>query len=257
MAKAPKVFLNALTFRTSLEERLNQAALKEGVDPQRLRRQVAFDRLLARLLGPEGSWWVLKGGYALELRLKLARATRDIDLVQRAVEKGEGKDAVLAELQETAAADLKDFFIFRIGQPMMDLRDAPSGGARYPVEAVMDGRRFVSFHLDVAQGDKVLEPLDWIEEKDWLDFAGISPAKLPVLSKEQHFAEKLHAYTLPRKGAENTRVRDLVDMVLLTDRFELEAGACPTSLFFRCLYSLKHCCLWHSLPPANRPSYVR
>ena len=31
---------------------------------------------------------------------------------------------------------------------------------------------------------------------------------------EQQFAENLHTYTLPRKGVANTRVRDLVDMVL-------------------------------------------
>ena len=36
-----------------------------------------------------------------------------------------------------------------------------------------------------------------------------------MIPREQQFAEKLHAYTLPRQGAANTRVRDLVDMVLL------------------------------------------
>ena len=36
-----------------------------------------------------------------------------------------------------------------------------------------------------------------------------------MIPREQQFAEKLHAYTLPRKGAANSRVRDLVDMVLL------------------------------------------
>jgi hypothetical protein len=36
-----------------------------------------------------------------------------------------------------------------------------------------------------------------------------------MIPREQQFAEKLHAYTLPRKGAVNSRVRDLVDMVLL------------------------------------------
>ena len=30
-----------------------------------------------------------------------------------------------------------------------------------------------------------------------------------------HFAEKLHAYTRPRTGTPNSRVRDLADMVLL------------------------------------------
>jgi hypothetical protein len=36
-----------------------------------------------------------------------------------------------------------------------------------------------------------------------------------MIPREQQFAEKLHAYTLPRQGAVNSRVRDLVDMVLL------------------------------------------
>src|SRR5437879_8977512 len=36
-----------------------------------------------------------------------------------------------------------------------------------------------------------------------------------MVSGEQQFDEKLHAYTMPRQGAVNSRVRDLVDMVLL------------------------------------------
>ena len=58
--------------------------MSEQVDLNRLRRQVAFDRLLARLFLEEPPPWVLKGGYALELRFKAARSTVDIDLtVQR------------------------------------------------------------------------------------------------------------------------------------------------------------------------------
>lgn len=222
MAKPPRSFSTAAAFRTSLEERLGKLAQKEGVDPQRLRRQLSFDRFLARLIKAEKNRWVLKGGYALELRVKEARATRDIDLARRFHgSKAAGRDVVLAELQAAAAIDLKDFFVFRVSQPMTDLANAPYGGARYPVEARMAARRFVEFHVDVAQGDVEIEPLDWIEERDWLAFAGIPPVKVPAIPPEQHFAEKLHAYTLDRKGAMNTRVRDLVDMVLLIDRCKL------------------------------------
>lgn len=35
-----------------------------------------------------------------------------------------------------------------------------------------------------------------------------------MISVKQQFAEKLHAYTLPRQGI-NTRVKDLLDMILL------------------------------------------
>lgn len=60
--------------------------MSEQVDLNRLRRQVAFDRLLARLFLEEPPPWVPKGGYALELRFKAARSTVDIDLtVQKSV----------------------------------------------------------------------------------------------------------------------------------------------------------------------------
>ena len=220
----PKRYATAAAFRRALEDRLQDIAGKEGVDLQRLRRQVAFDRLLARLFQaaqPRALPWVLKGGYAMELRIKAARTTKDIDLTMRSVfNSGEKKDdkknlAVLEKLQEAAAFSSDDFFVYTIGEPIADLDAAPYGGARFPVEARLDGRIFVGFHLDVGIGDAVMEPLEVIEGRDWLGFAGIASPSLYMIPREQQFAEKLHAYTLPRQGAANTRVRDLVDMVLL------------------------------------------
>ena len=220
----PKKYATAAAFRRALEDRLQDIAGKEGVDLQRLRRQVAFDRLLARLFQaaqPRALPWVLKGGYAMELRIKAARTTKDIDLTMRSVfSSGEKKDdkknlAVLEKLQEAAAFSSDDFFVYTIGEPISDLDAAPYGGARFPVEARLDGRVFVGFHLDVGIGDAVMEPLEVIEGRDWLGFAGIASPSLYMIPREQQFAEKLHAYTLPRPGAVNTRVRDLVDMVLL------------------------------------------
>ena len=220
----PKGYSTAAAFRRALEDRLQDIAGKESVDLQRLRRQVAFDRLLARLFNaaqPRPLPWVLKGGYAMELRIKAARTTKDIDLTMRSVfsssEKQDDKKnlAVLEKLQEAAAFSGDDFFVYTIGEPISDLDAAPYGGARFPVEARVDGRVFVGFHLDVGIGDAVMEPLEVIEGRDWLGFAGIASPSLYMIPREQQFAEKLHAYTLPRQGAANTRVRDLVDMVLL------------------------------------------
>jgi hypothetical protein len=79
----------------------------------------------------------------------------------------------------------------------------------------MDGRDFARFHVDVGVGDEVLEPLEVVTGEDWLGFGGVVPPSLPIISAEQQFAEKLHAYTLPRGGRVNTRTKDLIDMVLL------------------------------------------
>lgn len=43
-----------------------------------------------------------------------------------------------------------------------------------------------------------------------------------MISMEQQFAEKLHAYTLPRPGRSNSRAKDLVDMVLLLNMRSLK-----------------------------------
>lgn len=69
----------------ALEERLKNLSQAEQVDINRLRRQIAFDRLLARLFRDDEVPWALKGGYALELRFKAARSTIDIDLTLQRV----------------------------------------------------------------------------------------------------------------------------------------------------------------------------
>jgi len=186
----PRRYATAAAFRGALEDRLQDIAGEEGVDLQRLRRQVAFDRLLARLFQaaqPRALRWVLKGGYAMELRIKAARTTKDIDLTMRsAFGSGEKKDdngnlAVLAKLQEAAALSSDDFFVYSIGEPISDLDAAPYGGARFRVEARLDGRVFVGFHLDVGIGDAVMEPLEVIEGRDWLEFAGVASPLLYMI----------------------------------------------------------------------------
>ena len=73
-------YQRASYFRSALEERVNRMAREKGSDPTRIRWKVAFDRFLIRLLQLSEDWLVVKGGYALELRMERARATKDIDL---------------------------------------------------------------------------------------------------------------------------------------------------------------------------------
>ena len=226
--------LDGRRFRRALEERLKTASLADQIDLNRLRRQVSFDRLLARLFREESAPWVLKGGYALELRFKTARSTVDIDLtLQRpnAVprEATETNQAVREMLQNAASVHLGDWFEFVIGQPSMDLTAAPYGGARFPVEARMDARIFARFQLDAGIGDVVMKPVETIVCRDWLGFAGIDTSQVRMIGREQQFAEKVHAYTLPRNNP-NSRVKDLVDLALLIGLGGLDQQRIPDAL---------------------------
>jgi hypothetical protein len=217
---AQRQYATAGAFRTALEARLNERARRDGVDLHRLRRQVAFDRLLARMFDPSKSvrdGWVLKGGYALEMRFHMARSTKDLDLTVRTAQGAVVDSTSLRErLQLAASIELPDFFTFIVGEAMAELNQAPEGGARFPVDARLDGRTLVKFHVDLGVGDEVLEPLETVEGEDWLAFAGIPAVVVPALSVEQHWAEKFHAYTRPRETP-NSRVRDLVDLVLILE----------------------------------------
>lgn len=211
-------YTSARALRQALEARLLQKSRAENVDLQRLRRQVAFDRLLARLFENTSVPWALKGGYAMELRFQLARATRDVDLTLHRRPAGgpvARKQYILDLLQSAGVVDLNDGFIFLIGESIMDLEGAPDGGARYPIEARMDDRTFTRFHLDVGIGDASVGSTEGLSGHDWLGFAGIAAGVFQSISQEQQFAEKYHAYSLPREGRPNSRVRDLIDMLLL------------------------------------------
>lgn len=216
MTKA-KSYKSAKDFRVALERRLQKHAADSGLNLQRLRRTVAFNRFLARIFADRISSWVLKGGYAMELRMHSARATLDVDLGFRGSPKS-GAEAQTDYLQrllaDAAKTDLGDSFEFEIGGVQMELDGPLYGGARYPVRSIIDGRLFVSFHVDVAVGDFIPVKLEIAHEQGLLSFAGIRPATFQMIPKEVQFAEKLHSYTMPRP-VPNSRVRDLVDMVLL------------------------------------------
>jgi len=228
-------------FRTALEARLRNAAQRRGVDLQRLQRRVAFDRLLARLFAQDNPPWYLKGGYALELRLEdRARATLDLDisvpdpgcLQLSSIAEGDASSAqaVREYLQQAAGRDIGDGFGFLIGQTREQQTGAPYGGARYPIEARLAGRTFARFHLDVGLGDAMLDEPDWVQGNALLAFANIPAARIALYPAAQQFAEKLHAYTFPWQTRDNTRVKDLVDMILLVDSALLDPPAIKRAL---------------------------
>lgn len=111
----PSRYATPAAFRRALEDRLMKLVRQERVDLRRLRRQVAFDRLLCRLFHDANSPWLLKGGYAMELRLAAARTTRDIDLAIRPHPSGKSvwqPEGIQQQLQTAANVDLNDCFVF-------------------------------------------------------------------------------------------------------------------------------------------------
>jgi len=215
-----KKYDNAVAFRRALEDRLKNIAREQSIPLDRLRRIVTFDRFLARLFGSNtpNQQWLLKGGYALELRFhSLARTTKDIDFSIPHM-KDSDENTIRELLQAEAKKDLADWFQFFIGLPMREFDQAVYGGWRYPVEARVANRVFTKFHIDIGIGDAVISKAEWKTGDDILGFAGIEPVCVAMLPMEQHFAEKIYAYSYPREKRPFPRIRDLVDLVLIIEQ---------------------------------------
>ncbi|MEU8125347.1 nucleotidyl transferase AbiEii/AbiGii toxin family protein [Spirillospora sp. NPDC049024] len=210
-------YATAVDLRRALEARLKQRAEETGTDLSRLRRVAVFDRIGARLSAAERGW-VLKGGASLEFRLGVrARATKDLDLALL----GGPNDGVALreELIETLAVDVDgDRFTFTVRPPTaLEPDSAGRPGWRFSVDAALAGKSFATIRLDVVLRGEELAATERITLPGFLDFADVPARTIESVDRRQHFAEKLHALTRDYGERPNTRVKDLVDMVLLIE----------------------------------------
>ena len=212
-------YKSGAAFRRALEVRLLTQSFQSGVPLVRLRKLVAFDRFLARLLVDQPGQWILKGGLALQLRIgSRARTTKDMDLLNLS-----GADNLGEMLSMAGRIDLGDWFAFEIdSQPTPLPEEARS--VRYPIHSLLDGREFESFHVDIAVVDPVISPADVLMTPPILAFAEIPPTSIPCYPLPQHLAEKVHAYSRLYIDRENSRVKDLVDILLIAQENRLDAG---------------------------------
>jgi predicted transcriptional regulator of viral defense system len=214
-------YRTAEAFRRAVEARLNRLSSESGRSIMRLRKEVVFDRLLARLLDAPANGWVLKGGLALDYRFgDRARTTRDMDLVRPGSE-----GAATRALLDAQRVDLDDYFVFSV-ERVAKLDEIEQGGAvRFHVAVELAGREFDQFVLDV--GFDPPSSTDSIVGPDHLRFAGIDPVVAPAIPLSVQIAEKAHAYTRTYGGASrpSTRVKDLVDLNLISLETPIDARA--------------------------------
>ncbi len=219
-------YATANAFRTALETRLLARARATGVSVIRLRKVVVFDRLLARLLVVAPGRWHLKGALALDFRLGPGtRATKDMDLGR-----ADDEPTSTADFRAAEAADLGDWFVFAIARTGALDQLADGSAVRYQVTATLAGRPFERVTVDIGFAGSPPAP-DALRGPDLLAFANIAPLTLPALPLERHVAEKLHAYTREYGGdRQNTRVKDLVDLVLIGAAASFEAERLQAAL---------------------------
>jgi hypothetical protein len=156
---------------------------------------------------------------ALEVRLRDdARLTKDLDLGLR------DDDLDPVDLHERVIASLDvdadgDRFQFTVTPPQpLAVDDAGQATWRLRVAASLAGRPFGAIQLDISPRGHELTATDRVVLRNTLSFADVPDVEVEVIDVHRHAAEKLHAMSRVFEGRENSRIRDLVDVVLLVER---------------------------------------
>ena len=220
---AKEQYQTAAAFRVALEHRLRDEARQSGVALQRLRKEAAFNRLLARLQRVAPHSWALKGGLALIARLgSQVRATKDADANWRATQQ------TLEDALDTIEdLDIGDWFTFSIGDGRALLGEGDAGALRYPVTSRLDSRTFeqLSFDVNISGADDD-RPTELVTvSRNPFAFVSEPPLRIPMITPAQQLAEKLHAYTRRYDDEPSSRAKDLFDTLVIADHIRLPDGA--------------------------------
>ena len=203
-------------------------AERTGFNLARLRKRVAFELFLRRLVQVAPDRWVLKGALALDFRLGGAsRSTKDIDLGR-----DDNEEAAIEDIAEAQRLRLDEFFTFKENRKDAVDEVDENQGIHFNMRDELAERVFEQFIVDIGFGKPARSEPDRVRTSDFLSFAGIEPLELPAIPLAQHLAEKVHAYTRSygTAGRRSTRPKDLIDILLIADSLALEAAAVREAL---------------------------
>jgi len=215
-------YATAAAFRQALDQRLKAEAANTGLGIGRLRKRVAFELFLRRLVAVAAGRWVLKGALALDFRLDVAtRPTKDIDLGRDDDEEPAIEDIIAAQELE-----LDDFFTFTATRSDDFASTDEFSAIQFHVTAELAGRTFERFVIDIGFTDSISWTPDTLQTSDLLAFAEIERVAIPALPIPQHIAEKVHAYTRTYGVTQrpSTRPKDLVDILLIEGSSPVDAS---------------------------------
>lgn len=216
-------YATATALRIALEQRLLTQSNDSGISLDRLRRRVVFERVVSRLEVAQPGRWVLKGGMALEVRLRdEARLTKDIDLGLRDIV-NDGTDLHELLVAALTADPFGDGFMIT-AEPVTQLLEDTAGHVtwRSRLATSLGGRPFGRVQLDVSPRGHELVDTDFVPLPNSLAFAEVDAPVIEIIDVQRHAAEKLHALARDFGDRENTRVRDLVDVVILVEHHLLD-----------------------------------
>ena len=209
----------------AVKAKATDQARQIGQPTQQVLRQFTYDRLLARLFHEPDPDWVLKGGNALMSREPTAaRASLDLDLATR--QPSEHLTFLLNRFEAAAALDLGDHFRFVVVRRREHVGDTQPRVAGYQLtlDAYCGTKQINTVRIDLVTGTLITATPTPVTRLS-LAIDGLDPVVVTVYPIADHIADKLcvTAETHGSTGLSSTRVRDLVDLVVIANTQTVDA----------------------------------
>lgn len=227
-------------------------------DVSSLIRQATFDRLLCRVFAEEKPLFVLKGGTSMLARIPQGRSTLDIDLLA-----GETSlDAAVQELVSLAERDLDDHFrfVFTKRVPLLEGENQPYlTGASVTFDAYIGLQSRGVVNIDLVVGSHMTaapqrrSPANRLGK---LSLPGVDYLLYPVVDQ---LSDKICAtmQLVGSTGSPSTRVKDLVDLVLLAQAEQVDATQLRHALTSEMRLRLMPMIQEFAIPADWEPQYSR
>ena len=213
----------------AVESAIRSAAKKAARNDKSLSTQERirleyFHRFLCRIFSETPTdAWLLKGGTALLARVPSARATSDVDLFNQR----HSLAAALTELRRLAALDLGDFFRFEYVSHTDSLggkQQAYTEGIRVSFDVYLGVNKKDRLNVDLVVKAVTTETPETIIPSNVLTLPKLPQCKYRLYPLVDQMADKVCATLSVYNGYPSTRVKDLVDLVLLTLTQTIDGG---------------------------------
>lgn len=213
----------------AVESAIRSAAKKAARNDKSLSTQERirleyFHRFLCRIFSETPTdAWLLKGGTALLARVPSARATSDVDLFNQR----HSLAAALTELRRLAALDLGDFFRFEYVSHTDSLggkQQAYTEGIRVNFDVYLGVNKKDRLSVALVVKAVVTDTPETIIPSNLLPLPKLPQCKYRLYPLVDQMADKVCATLSVYNGYPSTRVKDLVDLVLLTLTQTIDGG---------------------------------
>lgn len=188
-----------------------------------LLREFAYERVLARVFVDGDSSWVVKGGTALLMRVDNARHSKDIDLLHRV----QDIDAAQEDLVRALGRDLGDGLRFVVSavRSLGGDQQPDVNGRQIDLQCYAGVKPVLAFHIDLVVGSLMTAEPETRTGSSPITVPGVEPPRVQLYPIVDHLADKVCATETLYRGHPSSRVRDIVDIIVIATTHEIDGTA--------------------------------